>query len=108
MDRPGLGRVRNRRLDDLDASTRLSMQAISAKPHLVLFLACLALLWGLSWCFDRDAYYYVMALVGAAVIALKWQGIHAALMPRWLKVLLWIPLAMFLAELAYLALFKHR
>ena len=46
MDRPGLGRVRNRRLDDLDASTRLSMQAISAKPHLVLFLACLAPLWG--------------------------------------------------------------
>ncbi len=75
----------------------------SATPHLIAFLAWLSLGLGLSFALDRDAFYYFMSVVFAIALTLKNENHLPTRMPRWLLVSLWIPAAMFLLLLGFIA-----
>jgi hypothetical protein len=51
--------------------------------------------------FERNAFFYVMSVVGSFAITLRWSW-H--IMPTWLRIPLSVPVIGFVASLAYVAL----
>jgi hypothetical protein len=86
------------------ASYVATSKPIGASPHLMALSLQLAIFWGACFAYDRDRFFYVMSVIGAIALTLKWQDARSTVMPRWLTLALWVPGGGFVLLLAFVAL----